>query len=310
MEAAPRPLPELLVDLPIEEPLNALAPPKGEPPTLAPAPPVPAPASAARPAKDPEQTDLHFMDPELFLPPDEPSGALPFAPQAAAPVEHPGAELELQDPIVDELLTSPPPPPAPAPPAAAAPPVILTPTSPAAAAQPEAGSARGAPRAAPNDAQARASTRVPLAQTAALTAAAAQLAGPGAARPRATRCPARWGRRGVCAHGAGLHRPQSGGRALSVGTAAAQGRDRFRAFLSPASRAPGRDRSHRESARRGAAARGEWQARAVAGGRAAAVAEAAGDPRARRRGAGARGGARRRRPRPRRQESAEHRFAE
>src|SRR5213082_4017472 len=97
MEAAPRPLPELLVDLPIEEPLNALAPPKGEPPTLAPAPPVPAPASAARPAKDPEQTDLHFMDPELFLPPDEPSGALPFAPQAAAPVEHPGAELELQD---------------------------------------------------------------------------------------------------------------------------------------------------------------------------------------------------------------------
>src|SRR5207248_5291183 len=110
MEAAPRPLPELLVDLPIEEPLNALAPPKGEPPTLAPAPPVPAPASAARPAKDPEQTDLHFMDPELLLPPDEPSGALPIAPQAAAPVEHPGAELDLQDPIVDELLTSPPPP--------------------------------------------------------------------------------------------------------------------------------------------------------------------------------------------------------
>jgi len=171
------------VDLPIEEPLNALAPPKGEPPTLAPAPPVPAPASAARPAKDPEQTDLHFMDPELFLPPDEPSGALPFAPQAAAPVEHPGAELELQDPIVDELLTSPPPPPAPAPPAAAAPPVILTPTSPAAAAQPEAGSARGAPRAAPNDAQARASTRVPIAKTAALTAAAAKLAAASAAHP-------------------------------------------------------------------------------------------------------------------------------
>src|SRR2546429_592494 len=183
MEAAPRPLPELLVDLPIEEPLNALAPPKGEPPTLAPAPPVPAPASAARPAKDPEQTDLHFMDPELFLPPDEPSGALPLAPQAAAPVEHPGAELELQDPIVDELLTSPPPPPAPAPPAAAAPPVILTPTSPAAAAQPEAGSARGAPRAAPNDAQARASTRVPIAKTAALTAAAAKLAAASAAHP-------------------------------------------------------------------------------------------------------------------------------
>src|SRR6266513_1377210 len=116
MEAAPRPSPELLVDLPLEEPLDALAPPKREPPTLAPAPPVPAPASTARPAKDPEQTDLHFMDPELFLPPDDPSGALPFAPQAAAPVEHPDAELELQDPIVDELLSSPPPPPASAPP--------------------------------------------------------------------------------------------------------------------------------------------------------------------------------------------------
>src|SRR5205814_1520104 len=113
MEAAPRPSPELLVDLPLEEPLDALAPPKREPPTLAPAPPVPAPASTARPAKDPEQTDLHFMDPELFLPPDDPSGALPFAPQAAAPVEHPDAALELQDPIVAELLSSPPPPPAP-----------------------------------------------------------------------------------------------------------------------------------------------------------------------------------------------------
>src|SRR6266513_2019364 len=184
MEAAPRPSPELLVDLPLEEPLDALAPPKREPPTLAPAPPVPAPASTARPAKDPEQTDLHFMDPELFLPPDDPSGALPFAPQAAAPVEHPDAELELQDPIVDELLSSPPPPPAPAPPAAAAPPVILTPTSPAAAAQPEAGSARGAPRAAPNDAQARASTRAPIAKTAALTAAAAKLAAASAAHPQ------------------------------------------------------------------------------------------------------------------------------
>src|SRR6266513_2941838 len=176
MEAAPRPSPELLVDLPLEEPLDALAPPKREPPTLAPAPPVPAPASTARPAKDPEQTDLHFMDPELFLPPDDPSGALPFAPQAAAPVEHPDAE--------HELLSSPPPPPAPAPPAAAAPPVILTPTSPAAAAQPEAGSARGAPRAAPNDAQARASTRVPIAKTAALTAAAAKLAAASAAHPQ------------------------------------------------------------------------------------------------------------------------------
>ena len=171
------------MDLPIEEPLDALAPPRKEPPTLAPAPPAAAPASAARPAKDPEQTDLHFMDPELFLPPDDP-GALPIAPHAA-PVGHPDAELELQDPIVDELLTSPPPPPPPpAPPAAAAPPVILTPTSPAAAAHPEAGSARDAPRAAPNDSQARPSTRVPIAKTAALSAAAAKLAAASAAHPQ------------------------------------------------------------------------------------------------------------------------------
>src|SRR5205823_3835869 len=113
MEAASRPSPELLVDLPIEEPLDALAPPRRQPPTLAPAPPAAAPASAARPARDPEQTDLHFMDPELFLPPDDP-GALPIAPHAA-PVGHADAELELQDPIVDELLTSPPPPPPPRP---------------------------------------------------------------------------------------------------------------------------------------------------------------------------------------------------
>src|SRR5204862_7837850 len=138
----------------------------------------------ARHAVRPVKAYLHFLTPALFLPPDDPPGPLPFAPQAAAPVEHPGAELELQDPTVDELLSSPPPPPAPAPPAAAAPPVILTPTSPAAAAQPEAGSARGAPRAAPNDAQARASTRAPIAKTAALTAAAAKLAAASAAHPQ------------------------------------------------------------------------------------------------------------------------------
>ena len=190
MEAAPRPSPELLLDLPTEEPLDALAPPRREPPTLTPAPPVPAPASVARAAKDPEQTDLHFMDPDLFLPPEDPSGAIPIAPPTAAAVEHPD-ELELQDVVVDELLTSPMPPPPPAPPAAAPPPVILTPTTPAAAGPQQAGSARGASRPAPTDAQARTSTRVPVAMTAALAAAAAKLAAASAAHPQRAVPPAR-----------------------------------------------------------------------------------------------------------------------
>jgi hypothetical protein len=181
MEAAPRPSPELLVDLPLEEPLDAPAVPRGEPPTLASAAPVPAPASAATQPKDPGQTDLHFMDPELFLAPENPSGARPMVPPAAPPPEQPGAELELQDPVVDELLISPIPPPPPAPRAATAPPVILTETRPAPAAPPEAGSVRAAPRPASNDAQAGASTRVPIAKTAALNAAAAKLAAASAA---------------------------------------------------------------------------------------------------------------------------------
>ncbi|HLQ07647.1 MAG TPA: hypothetical protein VK128_01175 [Steroidobacteraceae bacterium] len=190
MEAAPRPSPELLMDLPLEEPLDGPAVPRGEPPTLASAAPVPAPASAATQPKDPEQTDLHFMDPELFLAPDDPSGARPMAPPAAPPLEQPGTELELQDPIVDELLISPIPPPPPAPRAAAAPPVILTGTRPAAAAPPEAGSVRGAPRPASNDAQAGTSTRVPIAKTAALSAAAAKLAAASAAHQHRSVVPA------------------------------------------------------------------------------------------------------------------------
>jgi len=130
------------------------------------------------------------MDPELFLAPDDPSGARPMAPPAAPPLEQPGAELELQDPIVDELLISPIPPPPPAPRAAAAPPVILTGTRPAAAAPPEAGSVRGAPRPASNDAQAGTSTRVPIAKTAALSAAAAKLAAASAAHQQRSVVPA------------------------------------------------------------------------------------------------------------------------
>ena len=93
-----------------------------EPPTVAPAVSAPAQAQEAiAPGRDPEQTDLHFMDPELFLAPDE-QGTVPIAPPAAVPVEQSAVlELELQDPVVDELLTTP----VPTPPAAAAPPVTL-----------------------------------------------------------------------------------------------------------------------------------------------------------------------------------------
>jgi hypothetical protein len=161
MEAASRPSLELLVDLPLEEPLDATVPPR-EPPTLVAAPRVAAPATAAAtPAKDLEQTDLNFIDPEMLLAAADPSGTVPIAPPAA-PLEHP-LELALEDPVVDELLmTSPLPPPPPA----AAPPATLRATRPAPAAP---------------DAQARAATRVPIARTAALTTAAAKLAAASAA---------------------------------------------------------------------------------------------------------------------------------
>src|ERR1700730_6336643 len=121
MEAAPRPSLELLVDLPLEEPLDATAPSR-EPPTLVAAAPVAAPATASEePAKDRELTDTHFIDPEMFLAPEDPSGTAPIAPPAA-PLEQPAPlELALEDPVVDELLTSPLPPPPATRPAPAAP---------------------------------------------------------------------------------------------------------------------------------------------------------------------------------------------
>src|ERR1700730_17726572 len=156
MEAASRPSLELLPDLPLEEPLDATAPPR-EPPTLAPATP------AAAPTKDLEQTDLHFIDPEMFLAPDDPSRAVPIAPPAAASVEQP-LELVLEDPVIDELLTSPVPP---TPPAAASPPLTATRPAPAAP--------RDAVRSGRSNAQAPAATRVPIAKSVALSAAAAKL---------------------------------------------------------------------------------------------------------------------------------------
>jgi hypothetical protein len=178
MEAASRPSLELLPDLPLEEPLDATASPR-EPPTLAPAARVAAPATAApAPLKDLEQTDLNFIDPEMFLAPHDPSRAVPIAPPPAARVEQPAPlELALEDPVIDELLTSPVPPPTP--PAAATPP--LTATRPAPAARPDAaGSGRG-------NAQAPGVTRVPIAKSVALSAAAAKLAAAGAShQPRSS----------------------------------------------------------------------------------------------------------------------------
>jgi len=173
MEAASRPSLELLPDLPLEEPLDATATASPrEPPTLVPVARVPAPATAAAaPVKDPAEPDLHSIDPELFLAPDDPLRAVPIAPPAAAPLEQPAPlELVMEDPVIDELLTSPVPPPTPA---AATPP--LTATRPAAAARPDAaGSGRG-------NAQAPAATRVPIAKSVALSAAAAKLAAASAA---------------------------------------------------------------------------------------------------------------------------------
>jgi hypothetical protein len=164
MEAASRPSLELLVDLPLEEPLDA---PPREPPTLVAAAPVAAPApAAAAPAKDLEQTDINFIDPALLLAHDDLSGTVPIAPPAA-PLEQPAPlEIVLEDPIIDELLTSP------VPPA----------TRPGPAAPEVPGSAPGASGSASSDAQARAATRVPIARTAALTAAAAKLAAASAAQ--------------------------------------------------------------------------------------------------------------------------------
>jgi hypothetical protein len=164
MEAASRPPLEPLADLPVEEPLDAAAAPKG--PQAAAAAPVAAQAAPAAPAagttsKSPEQTGLNFVDPEMFLA----TGVLPTAVAVtpAAKEPDPPLALELEDPVVDEILTAPPPP-APPPPATepSKSPLSLTPDSPAAA--------KSAP------ATEERSTRVPIAKTASLSAAATKLA--------------------------------------------------------------------------------------------------------------------------------------
>ena len=176
MEAASRPPLEALPDLPVEAPLDSAKAPAGA--AAAPGGPS-APAETAKP-KDPEQTGLNFIDPEMFLGQGQPATAVPVL-NAAGPASKPAEpelELVLEDPVVDDMLTAPPPPP-----------------PPAAAPRPEA-AASAAPKATPAEsgadaAAARAAARVPIAKTASLSAAATKLAAAsGVSRPSAKPAPA------------------------------------------------------------------------------------------------------------------------
>jgi hypothetical protein len=163
MEAASRPPLELLPDLPVEEPVDAAR----SPPQAATAPAAAAaatPGGAAVPqARDPEQTGLNFIDPEMFLAAGQSPSSIPVlnasaAPAAASPPPDSG-ELTLEDPVVDDLLTGTPPAPKPAPP-------------PPAASASESQSKESAR--AQNTA--RESARVPIAKTASLSRAATKVA--------------------------------------------------------------------------------------------------------------------------------------
>jgi hypothetical protein len=166
MEAASRPPLEALPELPVEEPLD---PANGRAQAGAAAGAVPAAAEAAKP-EDPDPTGLNFVDPEMFLAPGQAASAVPVVNAAAETKEapEPPHELELEDPVVDDMLSAPPPPPPP-PVAAPAPAAALKPSS----------------TESPDEAAAaRAAARVPIAKTASLRAAATKLAAAsGAARP-------------------------------------------------------------------------------------------------------------------------------
>jgi len=154
MEAASRPPLELLPD----EPADASAPRKG------PSAPGAASVQPATAPSDTGQTGLNFIDPEMFLAAGEAASTAPVASNGAgAPRTDPSAELVLEDPVVDEVLTAPP---APAPVA----PAVKAAPSPKASAEPAASAAA-----------VRAAARVPLAKTASLAAAATKLAAASAA---------------------------------------------------------------------------------------------------------------------------------
>src|SRR5579862_469780 len=172
MEAASRPPLELLPDLPVEEPFDSAMAPARAPAGSHSSPP----SGSAAAGRDPEQTGLNFVDPELFLGEGQKASAIPLSAATSAAKDAPESlELVLEDPVVDDLLTAPPPSAAAAQPAAhkpvtASPPVALAPT-PAKAAMVEPSSARAA-------------ARVPIARTASLAAAASKIAAASSARSR------------------------------------------------------------------------------------------------------------------------------
>src|SRR6516225_8026705 len=111
MEAASPPPLELLPDLPAEEPLEGTKAKAAASVSAAPA-SAEAPAKpAAPPPKDPEQTGLNFVDPEMFLAPGAAATAVPVvnASEQSARAPEPALELVLEDPVVDDMLTPPPP---------------------------------------------------------------------------------------------------------------------------------------------------------------------------------------------------------
>jgi hypothetical protein len=175
MEAASRPSPEPLPDLPVEEPPDAAASTKGTPAVRSAAAPAAAAETAVTAGKRSEETGLNFIDPEVFLAAGQKPSAAPVSTtsSASAKEQERAQELLLEDPVVDEMLTAPVPPPAAAaaPAAAAKPPIPLTP-------------AAGKPADPATAAAQRAAARVPIARTASLTAAAAKVAAASAATQR------------------------------------------------------------------------------------------------------------------------------
>jgi hypothetical protein len=166
MEAASRPPLELLHDLPVEEPLDMPAAPPAPPPAAVARGAVPAPGAA--PANT-GQTGLNFLDPELFLAAGQTPTAVPVAAAAAAPPD-PATATVLEDPVVDDLLTTAP---APQAPVAA---VSSSPAAPSPSTVPEAPASTVPASSKPGAAPAHAVAHVPIARTPSLTAAAAKLA--------------------------------------------------------------------------------------------------------------------------------------
>ncbi|MBV8496771.1 MAG: hypothetical protein JO361_08325, partial [Gammaproteobacteria bacterium] len=163
MDPASRPSLAPLADLPLEEL------PQANTATERPAAAARAPAgSASRPAallasKDPEQSGLNFVDPEMFLAAGEKPSAIPVGAAVAARPPETNETLELEDPVVDDLLTSLAalaPTPVPAPARAPTPSAVrLTPAAPIGKAD-----------------AARIMARVPIARTASLDPVATRLA--------------------------------------------------------------------------------------------------------------------------------------